>query len=149
MHRHPLDPSITSTVCWYRQAPATAAEITSLRRALAGWLARIGVDDRCRQDVVAAVYEALAKVVEHAYPGRDAGVHGGVVEVDATFVAHEQDLEITVADHGRWRAGMRASHTGSRGRGLELIAALTTHTRVSTAGTGTTVTMSWQADLPV
>ncbi|MDO1481117.1 ATP-binding protein [Rhodococcus ruber] len=84
MHRHPLDPSITSTVCWYRQAPATAAEITSLRRALAGWLARIGVDDRCRQDVVAAVYEAL-----------------------------------------------------------------TTHTRVSTAGTGTTVTMSWQADLPV
>lgn len=102
-------------------------------------------DQRC-QDVVAAVYGAPADLVEHAYRSRDAGLPAAVAEVTATFVDDQQDLDITVADHGRWRPGGRERCAESRGRGMGLITALTTHTEVAT--TGSTVTISRHADPP-
>ncbi|MDM7488826.1 hypothetical protein [Rhodococcus indonesiensis] len=39
--------------------------------------------------------------------------------MNATFVAPVLGLQITAADHGRWRPEVRKRRTDSRGRGLE------------------------------
>ncbi len=104
MHRPPLDPSVNSIVCWHRQLPALASELTVLRYALSSWLSRVGLAEDSRADVLAAVYEALANAVEHAYRDRAPEV----VAVDATYHARQHVLEITVTDRGRWRTPSRS-----------------------------------------
>ncbi|ANZ28570.1 anti-sigma regulatory factor (plasmid) [Rhodococcus sp. WB1] len=139
MHRPPLDPSVNSIVCWHRQLPALASELTVLRYGLSSWLSRVGLAEDSRADVLVAVYEALANAVEHAYRDRAPEV----VAVDATYHARQHVLEITVADRGRWRTPTPQPTLPTRGRGLRLIDALTTHTELTTTDTGTTVTMGW------
>ncbi|MEU3475907.1 ATP-binding protein [Rhodococcus sp. NPDC006774] len=97
--------------------------------------------DRCG-DIVLAVYEAVVNAVEHAYrTPHDAPAHQHkTIGLDVLYRADTSSLQVTVADHGRWK--LRAP-TGVRGRGLILIRAVADSTHVDTAATGTTVTMQW------
>lgn len=112
--------------------PATATDIAGMRRTFAGWLAVDVAAGVLLDDLVLAVYEALANVADHAYAGSPAGV--GPVRLAADR-AHEL-LGITVSDQGRWRAPGGAPF---RNRGLSVIRVLITDVHVETTGSGTAV----------
>src|SRR3954465_4250212 len=78
-------------------ADADAEHARQLRIALQHWLQSAGVDASLRDDLTLAVYEALANVVEHAYPSD----HPHPVMRLRARMQHD-DLLITVVDQGRW-----------------------------------------------
>ena len=112
---------------------ADPAGATRMRREFTRWL-RIDVADPQSQDIVLAVYEALANAAEHAYTDRSDGSD------TMWLTAHRgpNEVRIAVADTGQWRP-----HTGAgapfRGRGLALMRALMTHVHLRSDTRGTLV----------
>jgi serine/threonine-protein kinase RsbW len=101
--------------------PREATSVATVRRLFDGALVAIGVDDDCREDIVLALSEACSNAVEHA---RTATGYEVVVTVDRECCVAE------VVDHGVGLVGMavdvgRPDPTSLRGRGLQLIHALT------------------------
>jgi anti-sigma regulatory factor (Ser/Thr protein kinase) len=86
-----------------------------VRRSLARYVERLGVDDERVFAILSATGEALANAVEHAY-GSDAP---GLVHVRAELV--EGTLVVVVEDEGSWKPAQRREE---RGRGLPLMRAL-------------------------
>lgn len=113
-------------------ADADADHARQLRIALQHWLRTAGVDKSLRDDLILAVYEALANVVEHAYPPD----HPYPVMRLMGRLRHD-DLLITITDHGRWRTP--STEASYRGRGLTVMRALTNHTDLQRTAHGTTV----------
>lgn len=113
---------------------ATMANASALRRQFRDWLTT-AAPDSASPELVLAVYEALANVVEHAYLDRLDGP--GPVRLRVHRSGDE--LLITVSDDGVWRDP--AAQEGYRGRGLPLMRELTTHTQVDHDLGGTTVTL--------
>lgn len=116
---------------------AVPETVSGLRRRLRSWLAEAGVDDDMADDVLLAVGEAAANVVEHAYTDVDAGT----MVVSASL--RESELQLTVADTGTWQLSERDTSTGG-GWGLQLIQEVMDETAVHTANPGTRVHMSRQ-----
>jgi serine phosphatase RsbU (regulator of sigma subunit)/anti-sigma regulatory factor (Ser/Thr protein kinase) len=109
---------------------ARARSLTTIRRALSRWLADLDVSKAVSKEIVMAVHEAAANVVEHAY-----GPTGGIVTITAT---HEGDLvEVWVRDSGEWRGASK----GDRGNGLRLMRGLMDDVMVDTSGPGTGVSL--------
>ena len=80
----------------HRSWPADPAQLSVIRRELAGWLAPLALTDDETAGVVLAVDEAAANAVRHAYgPGRS-----GVVEL--TMWTEPGTLCVEVVDHGSW-----------------------------------------------
>jgi anti-sigma regulatory factor (Ser/Thr protein kinase) len=77
---------------------ATAQNIARVRREFATWLAVDLAPGNLLDDLILAVYEALANVSDHAYTDTPAGV--GAPQLTA-HRAHES-LRITISDRGRW-----------------------------------------------
>jgi len=103
-----------------RYLPADLRTLSSVRRALGGWLANRGSDDETRRDVVLAASEAMANAAEHGAGGRpdeQVYVRAGVARRDDG----SREVVVTVRDRGRWRA---ARPSIERGRGLRIIEAL-------------------------
>lgn len=111
------------------EAVATVPNATALRRQLHDWLA-LDLPTHLVDDLVLAVYEAIANAAEHAYAGHPDGP--GLVRLEAHRAADH--ILITVADQGHWRASTGA---GFRGRGIPLMRLLTqnVHTRCDRNGT--------------
>lgn len=107
--------------------PATALGIRGVRRKFAAWLELDVAPGELFDDLVLAVYEALANVVDHAY---------GDLDGDVRLAAHRThgSLRATVSDHGRW-----CPSTGSpfRGRGLGVVRLLIAEVHLATDGEGT------------
>jgi PAS domain S-box-containing protein len=116
-----------------RRFPAEPASLGALRRDLQRWLERAGVRAADASEILLAVGEAAANVVEHAYaePRRR-----GDIDVDARRDA--PDIVIEIRDHGRWRD---AIDDEQRGRGEPLMRALMDDVDRSTGDEGTTVRM--------
>ncbi|MGH3932127.1 MAG: ATP-binding protein [Pseudonocardiaceae bacterium] len=110
---------------------ATPQSARWLRVRFTEWLRTTGVSVTLIDDLTIAVYEALANVVEHAYPS---GHPDPVMRLRAQF-DHSQVL-ITISDHGCWRP---PSAPGSRGRGLNIMRYLATEVQLHTTDHGTTV----------
>ena len=87
--------------------PALPGSLKGIRDAMRGWLLAVGAAPRAVVDLLFAVGEACANVVEHAY-----GREGGMVEV--YFELQLSDVVATVRDTGRWRP----PRGGNRGRGM-------------------------------
>jgi serine/threonine-protein kinase RsbW len=121
-----------------RRGLLTPIDLQPLRRLLADWARRAGVDDATIDEIVPSTYEALANSVEHAYRGQD----GGMVELDAS--REGQTVTVTVTDHGSWRPP--PADPGFRGRGLLLINKLGAVVDIARSARGTTVTMRWLLD---
>lgn len=134
-----LGPSVRNPGLVMSDVPADALCIGAVRRALAAWLRILPFDDARRADVVLAVYEAMANVVDHAYLDTD-GV--GTMQISATYSVDLGALDVTVADLGRWKLPV---HNALRGNGLPLITALSTSSTVDHSGTGTTVRATWSS----
>ncbi|MEU7765685.1 SpoIIE family protein phosphatase [Nocardia sp. NPDC049190] len=114
--------------------PALADELAVMRRTLKAWLAAAAVPHDLASDLVAAANEACSNSIEHAYRNGD----GGRVQLSATC-----DIDmvvIVITDTGNWKP--RASDPGYRGRGIEMMRALTEELDIDHSGPGTTVRMS-------
>ncbi|MGQ0573381.1 MAG: SpoIIE family protein phosphatase [Pseudonocardia sp.] len=112
--------------------PAHSAQLRRMRRAVAAWTELAGLDARVADDLQLALGEAVANVVEHAYP---AGAPG-TVEIE---LRHEAGAAacVRVRDSGVWRPP--PADRGFRGRGLDLIHLLGTDAAVTTGPGGTVV----------
>ncbi|MFB9688658.1 ATP-binding protein [Amycolatopsis plumensis] len=128
------DDTATAPDLLHEDVPAEPARISPLRDQLAGWATSTGLAPERVQDLLLAVYEAMANVVVHAYPDRP-----GSFTVHARHVGGA--VTVTIRDSGQWQAVPRSSLLG--GRGLPLIHTLADQALVETSVAGTTVTMTW------
>jgi anti-sigma regulatory factor (Ser/Thr protein kinase) len=117
----------------HRSWPAEPAQLSVIRRELAGWLAPLALTDDETAGVVLAVDEAAANVVRHAY---GPGEHGEVEltmwtesEVHPHSAVHSHSarmpdtLSIEVVDHGSWQEPAPDPSRQS-GRGITLMNAV-------------------------
>ncbi|MFD8245844.1 SpoIIE family protein phosphatase [Nocardia sp. NPDC059691] len=114
--------------------PARADELAALRRTLKGWLAAAAVPHDLAADLVAAANEACSNSIEHAYRNDDTG------RVRMSATCDIDTVVIVVADAGGWKP--RASDPGYRGRGIDMMRALTEELDIDHSESGTTVRMS-------
>lgn len=110
--------------------PAETDSLALARRTLGQWLAAAHVGQRDAFELTVACGEACANAVEHAYSPGDAAF-----QLDAE--RQNGDVVITVTDSGHWRQ----RRFENRGRGLELMEALTDELDIATTGSGTSVRM--------
>ena len=105
---------------------ARARSLLMIRRAVSRWLEHLEVAQAVAREIVLAVHEAAANVVEHAY-----GPAGGIITITAK---HEGDqVEVLVRDSGTWRG----SSKGDRGNGLRLMRGVMDDVAVHTSAAGT------------
>lgn len=118
---------------------ANPASAHHLRQHFTRWVsATLTTSAQRRADIVLAVYEAVANVIQHAYHGLP---QRGVVIVHAAYRPSTRSLRVTVADRGTWQQSQPSS---AGGRGLPLINALCETPTISTGPAGTTVTLQWR-----
>jgi len=123
-----------------RQAvPAEPDQLNPLRDQLAAWAREACLTAERVGDVLLAVYEAMANVVVHAYPGRL-----GTFDLYARHAG--STVTVTIRDYGQWRPVPRPTVLG--GRGLPMIRTLADRALIETGSAGTTVTMTWECDCP-
>lgn len=115
--------------------PSSPERLTLLRRSLSQWAAAAVLPPHDVEDLVIAVYEAMANVLDHAYdrPQRCA--------FDLHAAQTDDRVEVVVADFGHWRTP--PADLGHRGRGLALIQRLAHHVDLRQDERGTTVAMCW------
>ncbi|GGK37952.1 SpoIIE family protein phosphatase [Nocardia camponoti] len=113
--------------------PADPAELVNLRRLLHTWFASAAVPHDLAADLVAAANEACSNSVEHAYRDQEPGR----VVLTATCEGDRVVLDIT--DTGKWIPA--ADDPGYRGRGVEMMRALTEDLTFTSTDEGTTVRM--------
>jgi anti-anti-sigma factor len=119
-------------------APSVLAE---LRHRLTVWLGEIGTESGDALALQVATSEALANVVEHAYPDG-----GGMVRLEA-LIDSDGRVCVTVADHGRWRPP--STNTEVRELGLDRMRSCMDSVELDHCETGTTVLMERQLSRPV
>jgi PAS domain S-box-containing protein len=131
IYRHPPDP-LTMRVS--ADSPTCLAAI---RARLRQWLPQAGIGAEAGADILIAIGEASANALEHGTAGRGTGQE----PVQITVMARVADdtMQVTVADTGKWRPPRGES---TRGRGIAFMHALMDEVTISTAGPGTTVTMT-------
>lgn len=107
---------------------------------LAHWAHTSGLPSTAVDDLVLASYEAFANSAEHAY--RD-----GVGDIQLTAERTDDQIIITITDHGQWLAPSTASH---RGQGLRLMHELAdgVHVTHNNNAPGTTVRLCWRLGKP-
>jgi anti-sigma regulatory factor (Ser/Thr protein kinase)/putative methionine-R-sulfoxide reductase with GAF domain len=110
------------------QLPAVPASLKAIRTAIRHWLARIPATRADTADLVAAVGEACANTIEHAY-----GPAGGDLSVRLT--AQLPDVTAVIDDSGRWRP----ARGQFRGRGITLMHALADEVQIQRTDIGTRV----------
>jgi serine/threonine-protein kinase RsbW len=113
-------------------AEANPANARHLRARFQEWMQTLDAPALVIDDLALAVYEALANVVEHAYPPE----HPHPMMRLLARADHHQML-ITVSDHGHWQPPAR--EPGYRGRGLAMMRCLTTELHLHPSSHGTTV----------
>jgi serine/threonine-protein kinase RsbW len=128
--------------------PATGSAIAGVRRQVDAWLRQLGWPAEGAQDIVLAVYEALANVVDHAYSSD----HGPAQRQGRLYVWHaldgssgERHVVATVTDHGRWKPPPDALADGEpslRGRGLLMMRACMAQVDLLPGAEGTTVILT-------
>ena len=105
---------------------AAARSLTMIRRSVSRWLEDLEVPRAITREIVMAVHEAAANVVEHAY-----GPAGGTITISGRQEGDQ--VEVRVRDSGTWRGSSR----GDRGNGLTLMRGLMDDVRIDTSPTGT------------
>ncbi|MBE8515945.1 ATP-binding protein [Amycolatopsis sp. H6(2020)] len=117
-----------------REVAAVAAQAAIVRDVLVDWACGCGMPAELVQDLKLAAYEAMANVVEHAYPDGTVGT--------MTVAAHRESgaITVTISDSGRWRDG-DSRPLGDRG--VPIIRAVAPEAGITSTPTGTTVRMRW------
>lgn len=111
-------------------APARLDDLHDLRRVVARWLEGHDVAPMVVEDLRLALTEAVANAIEHGLEGHDDG------EVEVAIDHHDGQLEVRVRDDGRWLA---TPSEPDRGRGLQIIAFVSSAMEITTTPEGTTL----------
>lgn len=112
---------------------AVPESVPEARLRVRRWCEGARVDGRIQGDLLLAVTEAAANVVQYAYPGGRAGTFSLDARRDAG------DLVVEIRDEG---VGMRAAApTRGGGLGLEIIRRMFPASTLREAGSGTRVTI--------
>lgn len=129
--------------------PASANQLAGLRSQIRHWLTEqyVGPDDHAM--ILTAIGEACTNVIDHAYRSRHQardrdqdGPKTNMVSVDLSD--HGTEVVARVTDGGSWRPP--GPHSTNRGRGTDIMRALTNrYQRSATTSGGTTVTLSLPA----
>ena len=123
----------TARAVFQRVFPARPEELRVMRLELRAWLDDQELSRSDREAVVLAVGEACANAVEHAY----VEAQGGDVSVELSML--DDSLVVAVRDFGSWRA---VPHDDpDRGRGYEIMRALSERVDIESGPDGTIVTM--------
>ncbi|HZQ31805.1 MAG TPA: SpoIIE family protein phosphatase [Mycobacterium sp.] len=136
------DDDVAIVVCRPPLAPlrieedAWADRLAGVRHRLTAWLHGAGVADNVAGDVVLAVGEACSNSIEHGYRN----LPRGKMRVEAEI--GDDEVVVRVIDFGAWRTP--PSDPGTRGRGLQLIDAVSSSAEVELNGQGTTVAMNFR-----
>jgi len=122
--------------------PSSAART---RAEFASWLDRhftLGAERF--NDLLLAVYEAVANAAEFAYID---AAQSGTMDVSAAYDVDSDTLAVTVNDRGRWRHNVPATTPGPRwqlrGRGIPLMHALADEAIIHGTPHGTNVRLTW------
>jgi anti-sigma regulatory factor (Ser/Thr protein kinase) len=130
-----------------RLIQADPGGVADAREELSRWLLQeFDLDSVRFNDMVLAVYEALANAAEFAYLTAETA---GSVTLAAEHDSASSALTLTVADQGRWRHVEDSERCRSRGRGLPLIKGLADRADIDTSERGTTVRMVFDGVVPV
>jgi anti-sigma regulatory factor (Ser/Thr protein kinase) len=119
-----------------RAFPARPEELRTMRAAVREWLAAREMSREEVTNLMLAVGEACANAVEHAYAGREPGT----VVLDLTD--DDGAITVRVRDFGAWRPPTAATSDG-RGRGTEIMRAVTHEFARRGDEGGTTVTLGF------
>ncbi|MEV4569353.1 SpoIIE family protein phosphatase [Nonomuraea sp. NPDC049419] len=114
--------------------PAESSQLAPVRSALRTWLSRCQVTSAQAQSILVAAGEACANAIEHGH--RDSP--GETIRLRA--VATGDDVRLTVADTGRWKAPQPEANP-HRGRGVALMRALMQEVTIQPGAAGTIVDM--------
>ena len=137
--RH-LSPPTGDGARFSRLVNSDASDAALVRNEFGAWLRdQFVLDDERLNDVLLAVYEALANAAEYAY--LDAP-QPGTVDFRATHPGDSGTLDVTVVDHGHWRPPVTPP-TQLRGRGIPLMHLLADSAAIDVTGPGTHVTLAW------
>ena len=112
--------------------PTESYRLVTMRRTLERWLRHNDVGAQRTFDIIAAVSEAAANAVEHAY-----GPGGGWVDLAAE--RRPDGITVRLSDAGRWRP----SRGEYRGRGTPMMRAFADHLEVVPGDSGTSVELAW------
>ena len=121
--------------------PAVGATLAPTRAALADFVRETGLPADRMSDVLLAVYEAMANIVEHAYPTD----RPGTFDVRAAHAPGADRLTVTITDHGDWKNEV-PDPASCRGRGLLLMRSCSDAADVRTGPDGTRITLQWRCD---
>ena len=113
--------------------PARVEELRAVRANVREWLDDQELDHTGREAVVLALGEACANAVEHAYVDGPSGD----VEIELTML--DDSHVVVVRDFGSWRAVPHEDP--DRGRGYQIMRALSERVDVESGPGGTIVTM--------
>lgn len=127
----PVDASRLSRVF-----PARPEELRTMRAAVREWLDAREVPREEVTNLMLAVGEACANAVEHAYAGREPGT------VVLELADDDGGITVRVRDFGSWRPPTAATSNG-RGRGTEIMRAVTHEFDRRGDEGGTTVTLAF------
>jgi len=120
---------------------ADAASAAQMRLDFGAWLQQNFILDDVRfNDVLLAVYEALANAAEYAYIDAP---RPGSVGLSAAYAPESDTLMVKVVDHGCWRQSEGDPSSNFRGRGIPLMHALADEATIEGSPTGTEVTLAW------
>jgi PAS domain S-box-containing protein len=110
--------------------PARASELAGMRAGVRDWLDGNNVSHEVINRLIIALGEAGANAVEHAFRDAEPG------QVTVLGQLHDDRVEITISDTGVWKPPQQSL---DRGRGLQLMRAMTDKVTVVHPGTGTTL----------
>jgi anti-anti-sigma factor len=120
---------------------ATPAVLADVRRRLGAWLSGIGAGQSDALSIQVASGEAVANVLEHAYPGGQ-----GTVGLEA-LIDPDGRVCVTVTDQGRWRTPAPDAEIDDLG--FNRMRSCMDSVEIDHTGTGTTVLMERQLSQPV
>ncbi len=116
---------------------AKADRLGGIRTDLRRWLRHVGCGEPAASELVLAIGECAANVVEHAYPPGTSGpleIRGDVARDGDPSVA---DITVEIRDRGRWRAPRDVGG----GRGHALLQQLVDEAQVDSGDGGTAVAL--------
>ena len=118
---------------FFLRLPRLPIVVGLLRQELEAWLKRRGLAAADVMEITLACSEACANAIEHPH-----SVARQAVEVQGVVRANE--VEVVIRDFGSWSAET-ATHTGTRGRGLDMIRKLMDEVAVNALEGGTQLTL--------
>lgn len=120
--------------------PADAQTVAEFRNAFAQWLkSSFALDADRLSDMLLAVNEALTNAAEFAYVD---SAHSGTMSVTAHYDAGNRRLTAIVSDQGAWLQ-KEPDESSTRGRGIQLMRALSDRVTVDGSATGTRVQLEF------